>query len=169
MASRAGIEAAVVAHGDVAPPSAEPDPPADSLPRNIRITHAAAAAGAAGSPHSSDDSNSSEASEEQASEDESEEEGAVDASRCDVCGSDASWEDSPIILCDGCDVAVHSLCYGVKVRYTPSRGLERRSFTSILPLIEPLPHSCRRSRPATGFATRVRWAWRRGRWHVSSA
>lgn len=53
-------------------------------------------------------------------EEEEEEEGnnqALDESEllCDVCGGDASWEDDPVLLCDGCDVGVHASCYGVKV------------------------------------------------------
>jgi hypothetical protein len=47
------------------------------------------------------------------------EEKDINATLCDVCGDDASWEDNPILLCDGCDVAVHTSCYGVKVRSTP--------------------------------------------------
>lgn len=38
-----------------------------------------------------------------------------DAVICDACGDDASYEDNPILLCDGCDVALHTQCYGVKV------------------------------------------------------
>ena len=36
---------------------------------------------------------------------------------CDCCGDDASWEDNPILLCDRCDIAVHTGCYGIKVRH----------------------------------------------------
>lgn len=58
--------------------------------------------------------NDDERSEETDEEDQIDD--SVDQSAiCDVCGDDASWEDNPILLCDGCDVAVHTLCYGIKV------------------------------------------------------
>lgn len=124
MASRAGFESTIEASGEVAPPSTDAGVSTTSTSNGVNSTNAEASAETSGPPRSSNDSNSaSEASEnessDEASEVEEEEEeddgGGVDASCCDVCGSDASWEDSPIILCDGCDVAVHSLCFGVKV------------------------------------------------------
>ena len=124
MASRAGFESTIEASGEVAPPSTEAGVSTTSTSNCVNSTDAAASAETCGPPRGSNDSNSaSEASDndssDEASEVEEEEEeddgGGVDASRCDVCGSDASWEDSPIILCDGCDVAVHSLCFGVNV------------------------------------------------------
>ena len=33
---------------------------------------------------------------------------------CHVCWDGASYDDNPILYCEGCDVAVHQLCYGVK-------------------------------------------------------
>ena len=32
---------------------------------------------------------------------------------CDICGDGVSYDDNPILMCDGCDVAVHIDCYGV--------------------------------------------------------
>ncbi|RHZ14812.1 hypothetical protein DYB37_002364 [Aphanomyces astaci] len=34
---------------------------------------------------------------------------------CQVCGDDESSETDPILYCDGCNVAVHQHCYGVRV------------------------------------------------------
>jgi hypothetical protein len=42
--------------------------------------------------------------------------GDEDDRACDVCGDKESFQDDMIVFCDGCDVAVHQLCYGVKVR-----------------------------------------------------
>ncbi|KAA6366179.1 MAG: hypothetical protein EZS28_038294, partial [Streblomastix strix] len=33
---------------------------------------------------------------------------------CTVCGLNDSYEDNPIIYCDGCQVAVHAACYMVQ-------------------------------------------------------
>lgn len=38
----------------------------------------------------------------------------IDETVCAVCQYDDSYEDNLIIVCDGCDVAVHQVCYGVK-------------------------------------------------------
>ena len=32
---------------------------------------------------------------------------------CSICGADEADEENPIILCDGCDLAVHLGCYGI--------------------------------------------------------
>lgn len=32
---------------------------------------------------------------------------------CSVCRENESYEDDPIVFCDGCDVAVHQCCYGL--------------------------------------------------------
>ncbi len=32
---------------------------------------------------------------------------------CATCGGGESLEDNKVILCDGCDVAVHQFCYGI--------------------------------------------------------
>ncbi|PHJ20141.1 phd-finger domain-containing protein [Cystoisospora suis] len=37
-----------------------------------------------------------------------------DGTRCDVCGNYDTLPDDQILLCDGCDVAVHQTCYNVK-------------------------------------------------------
>lgn len=56
-----------------------------------------------------DDDNDDDDSEEDSEQD------SHDGTVCDACGDDASYEDNPILLCDGCDVAVHIGCYGIKV------------------------------------------------------
>lgn len=33
---------------------------------------------------------------------------------CDVCGQGDSFDANTILMCDGCDVAVHQACYGIK-------------------------------------------------------
>ena len=38
----------------------------------------------------------------------------IDEAVCAVCQYDDSYDDNLIIVCDGCDVAVHQDCYGVK-------------------------------------------------------
>jgi NuA3 HAT complex component NTO1 len=38
----------------------------------------------------------------------------IDEAVCAVCQYDDSHDDNLIIVCDGCDVAVHQVCYGVK-------------------------------------------------------
>jgi hypothetical protein len=38
----------------------------------------------------------------------------IDETVCAVCQYDDSYDDNLIIVCDGCDVAVHQICYGVK-------------------------------------------------------
>jgi hypothetical protein len=38
----------------------------------------------------------------------------IDETVCAVCQYDDSYDDNLIIVCDGCDVAVHQVCYGVK-------------------------------------------------------
>lgn len=61
----------------------------------------------------SDDSEDEEENENEENENNENTESYV----CDVCGGDASWEDDPVLLCDGCDVGVHASCYGVKVSF----------------------------------------------------
>lgn len=34
---------------------------------------------------------------------------------CGVCGHVQCWEGDEMVLCDGCDVAVHQHCYGIQV------------------------------------------------------
>ena len=62
-------------------------------------------------------SSETEQSEEGAGEgsgDEGDEGEVIESTICDVCGDDASYEDNAIVLCDGCDVAVHVSCYGIR-------------------------------------------------------
>lgn len=33
---------------------------------------------------------------------------------CSVCGDATAEEDNDIVFCDGCDIAVHQLCYGIE-------------------------------------------------------
>ena len=35
-------------------------------------------------------------------------------SACDICREEESFDDDPIIFCDGCNVPVHIQCYGIK-------------------------------------------------------
>ncbi|CDJ69864.1 PHD-finger domain-containing protein, putative [Eimeria necatrix] len=37
-----------------------------------------------------------------------------DGIRCDVCANSDTAADDAIVLCDGCDVAVHQSCYSIK-------------------------------------------------------
>ncbi|CAI5710062.1 unnamed protein product [Hyaloperonospora brassicae] len=39
----------------------------------------------------------------------------VDEARCSICRESESYDDDPIVLCDGCNVAVHQFCYGISV------------------------------------------------------
>jgi hypothetical protein len=138
MASRAGFESEVDTTGEGAPPPNAPDASNSSSSQEIGSADAEASAGKSVPTRGSNDSNSAsdasdndssqEASEVEDDEEEEDDGGGVDASCCDVCGSDASWEDSPIILCDGCDVAVHSLCFGVKVRILHSLIMTPRNW-----------------------------------------
>ena len=36
----------------------------------------------------------------------------IDAS-CTVCGISTDFDDNPIVLCDGCNAAVHKQCYDI--------------------------------------------------------
>jgi len=105
--------------------------PTRTSPRSPHGTEALAAE----VPPQPDDVGASSAEETLASPD-SQTEDENDAV-CDVCGDDTSWEDCPIILCDGCDVAVHSLCYGIKVKGLYE--LEQRESHTSLPIISQLP------------------------------
>ncbi|GMF13393.1 unnamed protein product [Phytophthora lilii] len=35
--------------------------------------------------------------------------------RCSVCLESESYDDDPIVFCDGCNVAIHQFCYGIRV------------------------------------------------------
>jgi uncharacterized protein (UPF0276 family) len=35
------------------------------------------------------------------------------STRCDICGQLESEEGNEMVFCDGCDVAVHQVCYGI--------------------------------------------------------
>ena len=52
-----------------------------------------------------------------ASEDEEENENEADTTddSCAICGDESSIDENLIIFCEGCNVAVHQLCYGVAV------------------------------------------------------
>uniref|UniRef100_M4BYH3 Fanconi anemia group M protein n=1 Tax=Hyaloperonospora arabidopsidis (strain Emoy2) TaxID=559515 RepID=M4BYH3_HYAAE len=39
----------------------------------------------------------------------------VDEACCSICRESESYDDDPIVFCDGCDVAVHQFCYGISV------------------------------------------------------
>ncbi|CAK9869680.1 unnamed protein product, partial [Sphagnum jensenii] len=56
--------------------------------------------------------------EQQQEEDEEEEDGVL----CDVCRSTDAEPSDPIVFCDGCDVGVHTSCYGNPLRLSVPEG-----------------------------------------------
>ncbi|RLN52459.1 hypothetical protein BBJ28_00007668 [Nothophytophthora sp. Chile5] len=39
----------------------------------------------------------------------------ADDESCSICRESESFDDDPIVFCDGCNVAVHQFCYGIRV------------------------------------------------------
>ena len=101
--------ASVPPAGDEAPPAA---PTAEAPPVNTRLspTDEDPTAGAAAPPAEAEHTPSSNEADQTPSSNgsDNEEDGA-----CGVCGSKHSEEEDALIFCDGCDVAVHQLCYNI--------------------------------------------------------